>query len=179
MGAELRQKPVKLFASIIFKDERVLEYAEKKLKKTYGEIEPVVWRGSFDFTDYYYSELGRPLQRKLICFKKTVDPACACNVKRVTNRIENKTRVGKNRNVNIDPGYVTEAKMVLLTTKDYSHRIYLGNGIFAEGALFYQDGSFRPWSWTYPDYASMELIAYFNEVRELYRRLQQVGRSND
>ena len=148
MGAEFKQKPVKLFASIIFKDKRFLEHAEEELKKTYGGIEPVVWCGPFDFTDYYYPEFGRPLRRKLICFTKTVDPEDACGIKRATNRIEDRTRTGEKRNVNIDPGYVTEAKMVLLTTKDYAHRIYLGNGIFAEGTLFYQDGSFcsRPWT---------------------------------
>ncbi|MBU0570754.1 MAG: DUF4416 family protein [Candidatus Omnitrophica bacterium] len=171
MGAELKQKPVKLFTSIIFRDEGILENTERKLEKKYGKIEFVVWRGSFDFTDYYYPEFGRPLRRKLICFKKTIDLIDVCNVKRVTNRIEDRTRINEKRNVNIDPGYVTEAKMVLLTTKDYSHRIYVGKGIFAESTLFYRDGSFRSWPWTYPDYAQAELISYFNKVRELYRKV--------
>jgi len=170
MGFEIKQKPTKLFASVIFKDKEFLEFAEKKLQESYGELEPVDWCGSFDSTDYYYPEFGRPLQRKLICFKKEIDLEDICNVKLEANSIEDETRRGGKRCVNIDPGYVTEAKMVLLTTKNYAHRIYLGKGIFAEGTLLFKDGSFSSWPWTYPDYASPKLIAYFNKIRKIYRK---------
>jgi len=59
---------------------------------------------------------------------------------------------------------------VLATTKNYAHRIYLGGGIYAEVTLRYQGGTFRPWPWTYPDYASPPLIAIFNHIRQLYVR---------
>ena len=170
MCIEIKQKSVKLFASVIFKDKEFLELAEQKLQESYGELESVDWCGSFDSTDYYYSEFGRPLQRKLICFKKEIDLEDICDVKLATNSIEDETRRDKKRRVNIDPGYITEAKMVLLTTKNYAHRIYLGKGIFAEGTLLYKDGGFSSWPWTYPDYASPKLIAYFNNIRKIYRK---------
>ncbi len=168
MGILAKQKPVKLVASMIFKDEKYREKAEEYLIKKCGDIEPVKKVLSFDFTDYYYEELGRPLKRQLVCFKKLVNKEKLYKVKLTTNRIEDCFKKGNRRFVNIDPGYVTEAKLVLLTTKDYTHRIYLGGNIFAEVTLFFQKGTFRPYPWTYPDYAGREMISYFNEVREVY-----------
>lgn len=166
------QKPVKLVASIIYKDEKFLEYAEKELKGLFGPLEDLVKTTPFAYTDYYYPEFGRPLKRKLISFKNLVKKENIKRIKLKTNRIEDRTRairgVSPKRRANIDPGYVTEAKVVLLTTKDYTHRVYLGQGIFAESTLFYQNKTFRPWPWTYPDYTSQDLISYFNEVRRIY-----------
>jgi hypothetical protein len=70
------------------------------------------------------------------------------------------------RNVNIDPGYINPAKLVLASCKDFSHRIYLGGGVFAEVTLFFMDGSFRPFFHTYRDYRDPEMIAFFNRARE-------------
>ena len=170
MGRMPRQNPVKLVVSIIFRDKEHLEYAEKRLTRLYGDVEPLVWSGPFSFTGYYCQEFGEPLFRKILCFKRLVDISSAGRTKIQTNVLEDRTRVGGKRKVNIDPGYVTEAKLVLLTTKDYSHRIHLDKGIFAETTLHYQRGKFRPWPWTYPDYASPELVSYFSAVREIYRR---------
>jgi hypothetical protein len=168
MGGLVKQKPVKLVASIIFKEEKYREYAEKRLKKAYGLLEPLEKTLPFDHTDYYYKEFGRPLKRKLVCFRKLLAGEKIPTVKLTTNKIEDSCLIGGKRVVNIDPGYVTDAKLVLLTTKDYTHRVYVGRRIFAESTLFFRDGAFRPWPWTYPDYASQELISYFNEVRKIY-----------
>lgn len=176
---------MKLVASIIYKDEEFLKYAEKGLKRLFGPLEDIAKTAPFDYTDYYYPEFGRPLKRKLICFRKPVKKENIKKVKLETNKLEDRTRAVRGvspstshpsgaslrtgpRKINIDPGYVTEAKLVLLTTKDYTHRVYLGQGIFAESTLFYQDRTFRSWPWTYPDYTSQDLIAYFNEVRRIY-----------
>lgn len=168
MGFLIKQRSVKLAVSIIFREEKGLAGAEAYLRKIYGETEPPERVLPFDYTDYYSREFGAPLRRKLLCFKKLVKKDRVYRIKLKTNRTEDKFRFGGKRTVNIDPGYVTEAKLVLLTTKDYTHRIYVGGGIFAESTLFFQEGTFNAWPWTYPDYASDELIAYFNEVREKY-----------
>ncbi|MFN3467301.1 MAG: DUF4416 family protein, partial [Candidatus Brocadiales bacterium] len=47
------------------------------------------------------------------------------------------------RPVNIDPGYLTSSKLVLASTNDYSHRIYLKKGIYAEVTLRYVKGAFE------------------------------------
>ncbi|NQT32945.1 MAG: DUF4416 family protein [Candidatus Omnitrophica bacterium] len=168
MGELIQQKPVKLIASIIFKDKEVLADAEGKLKKLYGPGEELELTLPFDKTDYYYPEMGEPLERKLICFKKLVNKEKIEGIKIASNRIEDLFKNGGKRSINIDPGYVTEAKLVLLTTKDYTHRVYIGRKIFAESALFFQNETFNPWPWTYPDYASDEMVGYFNKVRALY-----------
>ncbi len=170
MGVLSEQRPVKLVSSIIFKEDKHLEEAERKLKRTYGQTESIERWLPFDKTDYYYEELGRPLRRKFICFKKLVKKDKIYKIKLVTNRIEDRLRRRGKRLVNIDPGYVTEAKLVLLTTKDYTHRVYVAGRIFAESTLFYQEDTFKPWPWTYPDYASAEAVAYFNEIRQLYMK---------
>lgn len=168
MGKLVRQKNVKLITSIIFKVEESLNAAEKRLMRFYGPFETLQKILPFDYTDYYRGEMGSGLKRKLVCFKRLVDKEKMAGIKLNTNRIEDRLSIQGRRTVNIDPGYVTEAKLVLLTTKDYTHRIYIGRGIFAEVTLFFKDGSFRGWPWTYPDYASDELRSYFNKVRELY-----------
>jgi uncharacterized protein DUF4416 len=170
MGVLFEHKPVKLIISIIYKETSLREKAEKQLKKLYGEFELLEKVTTFDLTDYYYDEMGQPLERKLICFKKLIKIEKMYNVKIRTNKIENSLAEERHRTVNIDPGYITEAKLVLLTTKNYTHRIYIGGHIFAESTLFYMDGKFNIWPWTYPDYASTEMIEYFEKVREIYMK---------
>ncbi|MFH1877890.1 MAG: DUF4416 family protein, partial [Candidatus Omnitrophota bacterium] len=120
--------------------------------------------------NYYKQEFGSPLLRKLVCFERLVSLENICEIKKTSNAIEEKTSVAGRRTVNIDPGYITEAKVVLLTTKDYSHRIYIGSRIFAECTLYFNDGAFKPWPWTYPDYASKEIVDFFCRAREKYRQ---------
>lgn len=168
MGVPVKQKPVKLIASLIYGDNGHLRQAEEQLKEAYGPFGKQQTVLPFDYTDYYLDEFGPGLSRKLICFEKLVDPEKVSEIKIATNEIEDRSRIDKKRKVNIDPGYVTEAKLVLLTTKDYSHRIYLGKRIFAEPTLCFRAGTFVPWPWTYPDYASPEIVSYFNGVRESY-----------
>jgi len=168
MANLMRQNPAKLIASLIFKDEEVCEKAEKELKKKYGPIEAKEKVMKFDKTDYYKEEFGENLKRRLICFKDLIKREKAADIKLSTNKIENIFRIDGKRTVNIDPGYVNDAKLILMTAKDYVHRIYIGRGIFAESTLFFKDGTFNPWPWTYPDYAEDEMVSYFNEVREMY-----------
>jgi len=175
MGEAEQQKPVKLFFSIIFKDDGKAEKAIKKMTDLYGGLEESGLSTSFDYTDYYEKEMGKPLFRKIVCFKNLVQKDDIAKIKHETNKIEESSASGGKRTVNIDPGYITEAKVVLLTTKDYTHRIHIGDKIFAESTLFFRDGSFSPWPWTYPDYASEELRNYFDEVRNHYIKSRKAG----
>ena len=175
MGVLEQQKPVKLFSSVIFQKQELAEKAIKELVNLYGELEDKELSAPFDYTDYYEEEMGKPLFRRLICFKNLIKKGGIAMVKHETNRIEEEFMVDGKRTVNLDPGYITEAKVVLLTTKDYTHRIYIGDKIFAESTLFFKDGSFASWPWTYPDYASQELKGYFNEARDLYMKNRKEG----
>jgi uncharacterized protein DUF4416 len=77
---------------------------------------------------------------------------------------------GRQRRINLDPGYIDLAKLVLATTKDQQHRLYLGQGIYAEVTLRFTGGRFVPWDWTYPDYRTAEYLAFFDAVRQRYRQ---------
>jgi len=88
----------------------------------------------------------------------------------MTNRLEARwsTAHGQRR-VNIDPGYLDLAKVVLASTKDYNHRLYIGDGIFAEVTLCYRQHAFQAWAWTYPDYRVPTTLTFFHQLRELYK----------
>ena len=176
MGSTARQKPVKLIASLIYRDADALKRAEERLKRIYGRLEVPEKTLQFDYTDYYFPEFGKPLWRKMICFRKMMNVDNIFKVKLVTNALEDRLRERGKRTVNIDPGYLTDAKLVLLTTKDYIHRIHIGKCIFAESTLYFKEGSFRAWPWSYRDYATDEMVEYFNAVRDIYLK-DTAGRS--
>ena len=168
MGKTRKYNPVKLIIGFIYKDEAVFAKAENKLRRKFGGIDfrsPVL---DFNYTDYYEPEMGSGLKRRFISFRRLIRMQDLYRIKLYTNRLESRFLSAKGRLINIDPGYVDLAKLVLASTKDYAHRIYLRKGIFAEITLSYRDNSFSPNDWTYPDYRTPEYIAIFNQIRKLY-----------
>jgi len=168
MGKIVPVHSVKLIIGFIFKDQQVLDKAKLTLLRRFGRIDfesPLI---PFTLTDYYQEEFGKGLLRVFISFSKLIKPQQITEIKILTNRLEEKLSSGGKRKVNIDPGYLDLAKLVLASTKDYSHRIYLDQGIYAEITLFYQDKGFQEWQWTYPDFRTPEYRNIFNQIRELY-----------
>ena len=84
--------------------------------------------------------------------------------------IEKQWAVNEKRRLNLDPGLITAERLVLATGKNFSHRIYLGKGIFADLTLIFEKGTYRPLAWTYPDYKDEWAIGMFNKIREKYLR---------
>lgn len=177
MGKTRKYNPVKLIIGFIYKDEAVFAGAENKLRRKFGSIDFQSPAIDFNYTDYYEPEMGKGLKRKFISFRRLIRPEDLYRVKLYTNRLEShglpsfrqSHRLANHcRNINIDPGYVDMAKLVLASTKDYAHRIYLRKGILAEITLSYRNDSFSPNDWTYPDYRTTEYIAIFNQIRKLY-----------
>jgi hypothetical protein len=168
-----RPSPVKLVVGAIFASEGVLVKAKSRLKKRFGPIDFESRIVPFNYTDYYQKEMGRNLKRQFFSFQGLISPKELAQIKRYANRLEKNLSCSKGslgRRINLDPGYVTDAKLVLATCKNYSHRIYLDQGIFAEVTLQFHDDTFKPWPWTYPDYRSREYIQNFNAIREIYLR---------
>jgi len=124
----------------------------------------------FACTDYYNEEMGENLFRYWISFTPVVLAKELYKIKILTNEIEKKffSDDDKNRKVNLDPGYIDGSKLVLFSTKNYSHRIYLDCGIFAEVTLLYKHKQFHTLDWTYPDYKTQTAIEFFSKVREVY-----------
>jgi len=170
MGQIKKNPPVKLIIGFIFKEAKSLEGAEAVLSRRFGEIDFSSRAMPFIHTDYYEKEFGHGLSRAFVSFKKLILPEDLAEIKTFTNKAELKFSAGASRLINIDPGYLDQAKLVLASTKDFKHRIYLKKGIFAEITLFYAEKTFQPWEWTYPDYKTPEYITIFNQIRDIYAR---------
>ncbi|MBI4612097.1 MAG: DUF4416 family protein [Planctomycetes bacterium] len=116
--------------------------------------------------------MGELLVKRLIAFRDLVGPGALPAVKRVAMEIEHEfaeRHSFASRPINLDPGYLTEAKVVLASTKDRGHRVYLAGGIFAEATLEYREGRFHPFPWTYADFRSEPVLAFFALLRESFR----------
>ncbi len=168
MGNIQKEIPVKLICGFIFSDKESFIKASAFLSRKFGKIDFESESLVFNFTGYYEKELGNDLKRKFISFERLIWPSKLCSIKIYTNKIESKFLINSNRKINIDPGYVDASKLVLATTKDYSHRIYLSKGIFAEVTLAIQDKCFVPCLWTYPDYRTDVYLKVFNQIRLIY-----------
>ncbi len=172
MGKIKEHLPVKYFAAVCFTGDITLEAVLLKLKTLFGPVDERSPVYDFDrFTDYYKPEMGSGLQKLFISFQRLHLPEALIDFKHKSNLLEMDYTAQKGRRrVNIDPGYLTDAKIVLATTKDYSHRLYLGKGIYGDLHLSYRNGRYRPQPWTYPDYSQPLALEYFSKIRELYRR---------
>lgn len=170
MGKIAQVKPVKLISGFIYLDRVVFKRSKEILERKFGRIDFESQPLPFDLTDYYAEEFGQNLQRVFVSFRKLINPSNLYRIKNLSNHIEIKLSNENKRLVNIDPGYLDLAKVVLASTKDYCHRIYLNKGIFAEVALFFKGDSFTPSQWSYPDFKKAEYIGIFNHIRGIYRK---------
>ncbi len=168
MGKITKHPPVKLIVGFIFKKAPAFKNAKAALEKRFGKIDFESSPLNFTYTDYYEKEIGKNLKRVFVSFKKLISASDIASIKVWTNRIESRFLSGKNRLINVDSGYLELAKLVLATTKDFNHRIYLKDGIFLEVTLYYAHKAFHPWDWTYPDYKTQEYLDIFNKIREIY-----------
>ena len=180
MGDIRKITPVKAFVGMIAKREEDFQPALDIIMEEYGYIDLLSDTIPFTYTDYYKPEMGEGLLRKFASFEELIDPGLLPKMKIFTNWIEetagNYDEDQLYRRINLDPGYVTLAKMVLATTKNQMHRIYLQQGIYAEITLKWSNKSFRPQEWTYPDYQTEAYINFFNQLRIRYHtQLKELG----
>lgn len=160
--------PAKLVCSIFSQQGRLINRVVDALSSAYGIADfksPVI---PFDWTSYYEPEFGSGLKRIFMAFAELVFQDALAEIKHATSKIEQKFSTEGKRQANIDPGILTAERLVLATGKNFSHRIYLGRGVFADLTFIYQKDSFMPLPWTYPDYASKEVIEFWNNVRKSY-----------
>lgn len=168
MGSEAAHPPVKLIVPALYSDEKLLSHSVERLEKEFGAIDRRIEPFAFEFTHYYDEEMGLPIYRIFYSFEHLIHPEELVAVKKFTNRLELEIARDGNRKVNLDPGYLTEAKFVLATTKDQQHRMYIGGGIYEEVTLYYQNKRWKAYDWTYPDYASERYREIFKTFREIY-----------
>ncbi len=177
MGTIQPPPPVKLVCPTLAADERCFERAETLLQERFGPLDLTSPTWDFDYTDYYRNEMGAGLKRRIYSFRRLIDPAGLAEIKKFTNAGEQTITEDCNRAsgrvINLDPGYISSGKLVLATTKDHAHRIYLGEGIFAEVTLVWRGDGFQPLDTTYPDYRTEGYRDFFALVRTLLMLFQK------
>jgi len=178
MGTPHPAERVKLFIAIMHAPDFDPAPVMDRLKGRFGEVEAGYGPVGFSWSDYYAPEMGSGLQKFYAVFCRTIERGELPGIKLWTNDIEaGYARDGK-RSVNIDPGYLARDKLVLATTKDFFHRLYLGRGIYGEVTLHLRDGIYRFFSWTYPDYQEKKLHELLFKARaSLVGELRKQGTS--
>ncbi len=161
--------PVKLIVGILAANHQCLHAAIEALTDKFGKADFVsdVW--PFDKTDYYKDQTGPRIFRQFVSIERLIDPGKLAKVKHITNKLERKLAktlaLPLPRPVNLDPGIIESSKLVLATTKNYSHRIYIGKKIYAEVTLVFDKGRWQPFDYTYPDYRQQCYFDFFDKVR--------------
>lgn len=159
------------FVGALFVSPEAFDAALPDLCRSFGSVlccsDPYPW----DRSAYYLDEMGGPLQRRFVFFGPPGDTSGLVQAKHATVAIEQRLSVGEKRKINLDPGYVTLAKVVLASRKNYSHRIHIGDRVFAEVELYCEAGGFKPLPYTYFDYREAHCIGIFDSVRQRLKRL--------
>ena len=164
MAEPKKTTKAKLLMGIMYADEEICKRALSKLPARFGEFEqgPTI---NFDFTDYYEQETGKNLKKTYVTFKQMINREELPKIKLFTNKLEQEFLQDKNRNINIDPGYVTEHQVVLASAKKHPHRIYLADGIYGQLVLVFCRNEWMPVEKTFPDYKTKEVQQFLKNVR--------------
>ena len=167
-----RPKRVKLIIGIMASDQACLSAALDAIAAEFGPTDFLSEVWPFKQTDYYEKQTGYRILKQFVSIEKLIDPGELGQIKRRTNAIERRqaellhsTGVVWPRPINLDPGIIEPSKLVLASTKNYSHRIYIGEGIYAEVTLTFHKGKWQPFAYTYPDYKQAGYHEFFSKVR--------------
>ncbi len=161
---------VKLIIGILAADENCLKAAVKAIEAEFGDIDLVSDTWPFNQTDYYEKQTGENILKQFVAIEKLIEPAELADIKHKTNAIEQRLskelEIDLTRPVNLDPGIIEPSKLILATTKNYSHRIYIGKKMYAEVTLIFDNGKWQTMPYTYPDYTQQCYHDFFSKVRK-------------
>ncbi len=183
MGTTTKTNQVLLILAAISNDDAALDWAREWAVSSFGAVLMESERFAFTETDYYLDSMGPHLKKTFFAFDELMDPDKLAAIKEVTNEIEGlyarQSDSQHERPLNLDPGYLTESKLVLASTKDHAHRIYLTKGIYAEITLRFRHQQWQPWEWTYPDFRREDFHQFFTACRNALRHRYQSSKDND
>ncbi len=138
------------------------------LEEAFGPVDIISDPFPFSFTDYYTGEMGEGIERSFISFSRLIPPDQLAAAKTLTDSIEMQYAEEGKRRINLDPGLITEASIILATTKNRAHRIAIGMSLYAEVTLIYQSKGFISFPWTYSDYRSSHVQEILLGMRKAY-----------
>ena len=168
MSIPRKPKPAKLVIGFFLKQKDLLDELADDLCSRFGALDIISAWLPFDYTTYYTEELGAPLFRRMFSFEKLIQQDALANIKLSTNQLEHKYSQNGKRSVNIDPGYLLHERFVLASGKNFSHRIFLAEGVYADLTLMYSKGRFQTLPWTYPDSADRSMLTILERIRRKY-----------
>ncbi len=178
MGQANSASPVLLILAAFSRHAEALVWAREKTDSMWGPVALASPAFEFSETDYYAATMGAGLRKQFFAFEKLIDPGRLAEIKLQTNAWEQQyaavAKHAESRPLNLDPGYITLAKLVLASTKDHAHRIYLGQGIYAEITLHFRHGDWQPTQWTYPDYRRPDFQEFFTACREYLKEREKL-----
>lgn len=172
------QKPPRgrLVVSIIYNSMDALADALEKLEKQFGRVQFETMEISFS-GDQYLEEMGERLQRRFYSFEKEIErdrlPDIKSNCHKIEMQFGDMVHDYAFRTVNIDPGIMTPENVVMASHREFNHRVYLGQGVFAELELVFSRGRFVRLPWTNPDFCQGEAIEFFLRVRESFETVEE------
>jgi hypothetical protein len=164
---------VKLIGGVIYKEDALYDEVRRRLEAEWGRVDSESLAFPFDLTDYYDAEMGPGLVRRFMSFETLIEPESLPEKKLRTIDLEDALRRetgAAGRPVNVDPGYLTAAALVMATAKDFAHRVPLGKGIYAHVEFLFTKTGVKTLEWTYPDLRREPAHVYFRSVRETYLR---------
>ncbi|MEN6406307.1 MAG: DUF4416 family protein [Thermoguttaceae bacterium] len=174
MGQPLPHPPAMLLMAAFSRYDAALDWARRRAVDAWGPIALESPRFEFSETRYYDATMGPGLKKTFFALERPFDPAELVEIKWTTNRWEEEyaamASCEEPRPLNLDPGYLTPAKLVLASTKDFAHRLYLSRGIYAEMTLQYKHHRWQPHEYTFPDYRRADYQEFFTRCREGLRR---------
>ncbi len=172
MGQISSPRPVKLFMGVLTSLPEIIPEVERRLTDLFGPIDERSDDFPFDLTHYYDREMGSPISRCFLSFGTLISPARIATIKVSTNSLESMFAAEYRqvrRPVNLDPGYLEEAKIVLASTKNFYHRVLVSDGIYGEVTLHFSKGSWHAFPWSFPDFRSGAYDKFFTRLRCIYR----------
>ena len=180
MSEVLLIEPVIRMCAIITRFDEARQWAIDRIEKSWGVIHRQSPAIPFEAGRFYAETMGSGLSKVIVEVEQFADPAGLADWKLETNRWEAEyaelTNHGVERPLNLDAGYLSQAKLVLATTKDRDHRIYLRDGMFAEVTLNYVAKAWIHHRWSYPSYRTDEIAAFAMQCRQRLREhLQSTG----
>ena len=155
-----------LFFGILYRSDLVSEEVLAQKLALFGKC--ISHTPEFNpLAQYYAKEMGEASLLKRIFFVSTTPypREFLLSTKLLSLEWERAWAVEDKRMVNVDVGFISAENFILATTKNYAHRVFLGQNIFADLTYQCAEGRYQTLPWTYPDFRDTPKVDFFTWCR--------------
>ena len=158
-----------LIVSVIYSSLDALADALQALERRFGRVQYETMEIECAVAKTYLEEMGDNLMRRFFSFERLISRAALPEVKAQCAKIEAQYSDQVDdflfRTVNIDPGVLCEANLVIAGYRDLKHRVYLRDEVYAETCLIYNRDHWARLPWTSPEFYDDEAVDFFDRTR--------------